>query len=587
MKWIISLLLFTLHSPALGDSPTAVSDPMGFRESITEENLRSRGFDPTRFEIEMPLHERLQFKHETIRAGSQGTFSVGSAERNIDSIQLNLNSKGIASFTRDSAETRGANGFTLSKSSHTTSSISQGFGGGSSTGMLSFSREEDFSKDSLGFRKSTKDESLLKLGIEGFDFVSSLVRENILGAKQSSSENFDLAISRGGTTLAEFHEQDSSVNGAKTHLRAMTFRMPTIELNGMASLNAEHSMIDHSVKGTTDVTSIKLNATPRDDTIISASHVITERSIGPSTEITSFAMTATPRDDLSIRTNFVEMTSEAGTDQTSEIHVSSKPADDVTLDISHVDSERANTPDTAVTTVQSTITALPDTTVSTSFRDVETEGAGISTQRSISVTRSPTDSIPVGMKASYTTLGQSKADIDPTIDLEVLFDPNETLSITGMYHDEQSRANPELGLSMDVNVLDAKIDISIHERSYDAKRKITVQQRTIDIGVQRKISWGFDGRIGYHVDDSLSSPIKSDRIQISLHGENNTVGVLDLGFEFGTIHTAGTSSPNTSSISVGVSRPIGTAEVSLNAKRTNPMNGRRLDEVNLDVSTDW
>ena len=69
------------------------------------------------------------------------------------------------------------------------------------------------------------------------------------------------------------------------------------------------------------------------------------------------------------------------------------------------------------------------------------------------------------------------------------------------------------------------------------------------------------------------------------------VGKLDVNYETGNLRTASGNTPNGSIISVGVTRPIWVADVSVSAKRTLPPGSsstvKPQDEVHLDVKATW
>jgi len=534
---------------------TCFSDPVGFRESITEQNLIDAGLDPQKYEVNVPLTSRLSFKRETVWVGEQGTFSTGTTERTKDSIQLNLNKRGSFSLLQDYAAAVGPSGFVFTESTQRTLSLAQGVG----SGEVSFSRVNDETRDVLaGTNRSQIDTAKLQYEFGSHvNLTSAITTTDQLAANLVHMKVVDVAIHRKEAS-AEFHTTDRVVDGVTSSLKTMAFRSPVINLSNRGTITASHLRSESSVKGSNAITSIGITAQPHERVAIIASYVDTNRDVG-------------------------------GDETVSSVTVNATPVEGVSVNMSHTDTERSDSPDTVVSTVASQAVFLSNTTLSAAFSNISTQGVGVSTRRSVTIARLPEDSSGLGVSASYTSLGNTGTDIDSTVDLKLLYEINKDLQITGTYHDEDNRQEPEIGGSLKVPILGAAVNLNFHEYSYDAAKKIVYQQRVWNADITREIAWGMSGIVGYSMNDSLIDPTQTSRIRLGISGENDTVGRLGLNYEVGKLHTSTGNTQNGSAISISLAKEVGTADVSLSAKRTLPP-GKSVnasDEIRIDVNTAW
>jgi hypothetical protein len=515
---------------ACADSPNAVADPDGFRESITADHLRDLGLDPQQYQFDVPLG-RLQFQRTYVRAGDVGTFSAGLTEHGTDVIRLSLNPRGTVEFTQD--EARGElYGIELTSSRKRTATLTQSFGGGPTTGTFALTHTDTYGADvGSGFTQSRADKATLTLGLgKSFALSAGAADADSLAQFDTRTHTYDVALAQPGVSipLAEFHETTTQVGPTQSSVSQMTLRTPTLKLGDKATVSASHSLTESSVTGTDTVDTVNLTAAPTDE---------------------------------------------------------------VSLTASHVGSEHEAAPDTEVTTVGSQIKVRPDTTVSASLTDTATEGVGTTTQRSVGVAMAPTDGTGLGVEASYTDTNVTNVEVDPTVRVRLTYAAPSHWEFSGLYYDDNSRPNPELGAGVKVPVLGGALGLTYSEYALDPTLNAVKLNRSYGAQLTRPLLWGFSGMVGYQRTDSLADPTVAERIRVGLGGQSTPLGVVDAQYETGQLRTAAGCLRDGSTISLSLSRKIGVAEVALTGKRTLPSASlgpvTPSDEVHLDLKATW
>ena len=531
MAGMTACILFALATQSvLADSPSAVVDPDGYRESITADRLRELGMDPQQYQLDIPLG-RLQFQRTYVRAGEPGLFSTGLTERGTDVIRLSLNPRSTLEFTQDEARSE-LHGLELTDSTKRTATLTQGFGGGPTAGTFALTHTDTHASDiALGFTESRSDKAALTLGL-GKSFGLTAGAEDASGLAQidTHTRRYDVALAPPGVSipLAEYHETISSVGQIATDVKQMTLRTPTIAVGDKGTVSASRSITESSVTGTDTVDAVSLTAAPTDKISVSAAYTATDRELAP---------------------------------------------------------------DTNVRTVGSQIRVRPDTTVSAGYTNTETEGVGTTTLRSVAVAKTPTDGKGLGVEASFADTEVANANLDPTIHLRLTYALPSQWELMGLYHDESGRPDPELGAGVKMPVLGAALGLSYSERAYDPALYAVRMTRSYGTELTRPLAWGFSGRIGYTRTDNLIDPTVGERVRVGLGGPNTPLGTVDVQYEAGELRTATGRLPDGSTVLLSLSRKIGLAELALTGKRTLPsaLAGPlpASDEVHLDLKAYW
>lgn len=518
---------------AHGDSPNAVFEPDQFRESITGESLRERGFDPTEYKLQIPLTSGLSVEREYVRTGDLGLFSTGLTERGTDTVRLHLNQRGAVEFYQDEARAQGPSGFLHSLSRKRRASLTQAFGKGTSEGSFSLVHEDTYAaQPDTGYTRSQTDAATLTLGLaEGLGLTAGAAESSGLTQVDSRTRKLDVALGRPGSpdpAFAEFHQTQSHIGGGTSEIRQMALRTPTVRLGGLGTVSAAHQRTDSSATGTEAVNSVNLTATPAEAISLSASHVEADRSAGV---------------------------------------------------------------DTAVTTVGSQVRVLSDTTVSATYSDTETEGVGLATRRSVELARTPSDGTGLGLRAAYSNLDVSGTETDPTVDVQLAYTVGTEWEFRGRFHDEQSRPSPELAAGMKIPLLGGSLGFDYNEHAYDAAAQAVRLSRVYGAEMSRAIAWGLSGKVGYQLTDGLGDSTRAERVRVGLGGENRLLGKVDVQYETGTIRTSAGEVPDATTIGFSVSRAIGIGELAISAMRSLPAGppGTQVpnDQVRVDLKAEW
>lgn len=535
-KWIgvaLSLAALLAAGHARGDSPDAVLPPDQFRESVTGENLRSLGFDPAEYKLDIPLSSGLSVQREYVRAGETGIFSLGLTERGKDTVRLHLNKRGVVEFVQDEARAQGPLGMLYSLSRARRAALTQTFGKGTTEGSLSFVHEDSYAAEArAGFTRSQTDTAALQLGLaKSLGLTASASEARGLAQVETGTRKLDVALTRPGSSepaLAEFHQTESWAAGAGSQVQQMALRTPTVKLGGLGAVSASHQRTGSSATGTESVNSVNLTATPTKAVSLSASHTEADRSAAS---------------------------------------------------------------DTALTTIGSQIRIMKDTTINATYSGTETEGAGLATRRSVEVARAPGDGQGLGLRAAYTDLGVQGAEVDPTVDVQVDYSTGSDWEFHGRYHDEHNRSDPELAAGMKVPLLGGSLGVNYNEHTYDAAAQAVRLSRVYGAEMTRGIAWGLSGKVGYQLTDSLGDDTSAERLRVGLGGENRLLGKVDVQYETGTLRTPGGSVPDATTIGVSLARQFGIGEVAISAKRSLPAGplGSQMpsDQVQVDLKAEW
>ncbi len=535
-RWIglaLSLVAIAGTQTASGDSPNAVLEPDQFRESITSESLRERGFDPKEYKLDIPLASGLSIQREYVRTGELGLFSTGLTERGTDTIRLHLNRRGAVEFYQDEARAQGPYGFLYSLSRKRRATVTQAFGKGTTEGSLSLVHEDTYATDAgTGYTRSGSDAATLTLGLaKGLGLTASAAESSGLTQVDSRTRKFDIALGRPGSSdpaLAEFHQTESCTGGVASEVQQMALRTPTVKLGGLGTVSASHQRTEASATGADAVSSVNLTATPVEAISLSASHVEADRSIGS---------------------------------------------------------------DTAATTVGSQIRIMKDTTVSATYSDTETEGAGLATRRSVEVARTPGDGTGLGLKAAYTDLGVPGTEVDPTVDVQLAYTIGSEWGFHGRFHDEHNRPSPELAAGMKIPLLGGSLGVEYNEHAYDVAAQAVRLSRVYGAEMNRAIAWGLCGKVGYQLTDGLADSTRAERVRVGLGGENRLLGKVDVQYETGTIRTPAGEMPDATMIGFSLSREIGVGELAISARRSLPAGpaGTQVpnDQVQVDLKAEW
>jgi len=524
------ILLALAAQSVLADSPSAVVDPDGYRESVTADHLREMGMDPQQYQLDVPLG-RLQFQRTYVRAGEPGLFSTGLTERGTNLIRLSLSPRSTLEFTQDEARSE-LHGLELMGSTKRTATLTQSFGSGPTAGTLALTHTDtQASAIGLGFTESRSDRAALTLGLgKSFGLTASAEDAASLAQIDTHSRRYDVALAPAGVTipLAEYHETISSVGQATTAVRQMTLRTPTIKVSDKGTVSASRSVTDSSATGTDTVDTVNLTAAPTGKVSLSAAYTATDRE---------------------------------------------------------------SSPDTNVTTVGSQIRVRPDTTLSAGYTSTDTEGVGTTTQRSVAVAKTPTNGTGLGVEASVAETHVPNADLDPTIHIRLTYALPSRWEFMGLYHDDSGRPDPELGAGVKVPLLGGALGLTYSERAYDPALYAVRMTRTYGTELSRALLWGFSGRVGYTRTDNLLGPTVGERLRVRLGGPDTPLGTVDVQYEAGQLHTASGRVPDGSTVSLSLSRKFGLAQLALTGKRTLPsaLYGPlpASDEVHLDLKADW
>jgi len=546
----------------LADSPSAVVDPAGYRESITPDRLREAGYNPEEYRLQVPLG-RLQFERTYVRAGEEGLLSTGLTERGVDVVRLSLNPRGSLEFSQDAARTA-LHGVELTSSTQRTAALSQGFGGGATTGTLSLTHLDTYSADvTQGFRSSRNDRVGLTLGLgRALGLTASLEDAEGMALLGTRTRKFDMALTPTNLAvpLVEYHETSTTVGLGTTEVTQLTLRTPTVEVGGIATVAASHAVTDSSATGTNTVDTLNLTARPTDTVSLAATRVIAESAA-------------------------------AGTDTVDTVNLAANPTDAVGVTASHVASERESAADTAVTTLGSSIRVRPDTTVNAGYVRSRTEGVGTNIQRAVAVAMAPADGRGLGVEASYTDISAPSAQVDPTVRVKLSYAAPSRWQVSGQYYDDNARPDPELGASVRAPVLGGELGLTYSERVYDATANSVRMTRSYGTELTRPLLWGLSGRVGYQRTDNLTDPTSGERLRIGLSGATTPLGAVDMQYETGWRETGTGELPDGSTISLSLSRRLGSTEVAVTGKRAvpsaatgSPVPG---DEIHVDLRASW
>jgi hypothetical protein len=280
-----------------------------------------------------------------------------------------------------------------------------------------------------------------------------------------------------------------------------------------------------------------------------------------------------------------------GTEAVNAVNLTATPIEAVSLSASHVEADRSAGADSAVTTVGSQIRIMKDTTINATYSGAETEGAGLTTQRSVELARAPSDGQGLGLRAAYTDTGTPGAEADPTVDVQVNYVTGGEWEFHGRYHDEENRPSAELAAGMKVPLLGGSLGLDYNEHTYDAASQAVRLSRVYGAEATRSIAWGLSGKVGYQLTDSLADQMSAERIRVGLGGENRLLGKVDVDYETGTLRTPAGSIPDSTSIGVSLTRQFGVGEVSISARRTLPAGpaGSQIanDQVQVDLKAAW
>ena len=561
-RWVAGLWLGLLAPGLLADSPNAVVDPAGYRESITPDRLREAGYDPEEYKLQVPLGP-VQFERTYVRAGELGLLSTGLTERGTDVIRLNLNPRGTFQFTHDEARSE-LHGLVLAGSTQRTAALTQAFGGGGTTGTLSLTHADTHASDlAKGFTRSRNDRAALTLGLgRSFGLTASAEDAANMALVGTEMRKYDVALTPTsvGVPLVEYHETTTKVGTATSEVSSFVLRTPTVEVAGMATVAATHSATESTAAGADTVDTLTVTAAPTDKVDVTATHVASGHETTQDTAVTTVAVTAAPTDKVNVTAT-------------------------------HVASGNETTPDTAVTTVGSQIRVRPGTTVTAGYTNSETEGVGTTTQRSVAVAMAPTDGKGLGVEAAFTDTQVTNAEVDPTVRVRLTYALPGRWEFSGQYLTDASRADPELVAALKAPFLGGALGLNYSECVYDATVYAVRMARSYGTELTRPLLWGLTGKFGYQRTDNLADPTAGERFRMGVGGAQTPLGAVDVQYEIGRLRTAAGRLPDGEAIAVSLTRQFGSAEVAVTGKRAVPsaLTGSVTpnDEVHLDLKASW
>jgi len=527
---VLAGLAATLCACAVwADSPSAVYQPDAFRESITEDNLKAQGYDPSQYELEIPISANLSISRDYVRAEADGVLPGGVAERGTDKIRFDFSRRGALSLTQDEARATGLWGTFGTLSRKRTAVLAQGLGGGTTSGTLTLSHEDSFASDTVaGSNTSAVNSAALSMGLTG-SYALNAGASFAEGVAQTVTESgkIDVALLRDGAALAEYHSSAASTNGVGSETTTLALRTPTLELGSIGNMSASHTRTE------TGASEAWVNA----------------------------------------------------------VSLSVKPLENVSLTASHTDSEVASGPGTQATNLTSQITLRDDTTLVARYSGSEVEGGAATSQRAVTVTHLPTGGHGLGASASYTSLRATGAMMDPTVDVQLSYTTPSAIELRTAYHDENNRSRPELAAGVKLPLMGASIDLGYHEATYNATTGATNEQRFYTAEVARPLLWGMSGSFGYSLTDHMTDPAETTAIRLGVAGQNPTVGTIGLQYETGQLRTPTGTIPTGKTIGVTFAREFGVAGVGVTARRTLPAGSDAWDnpndQIQVDITANW
>lgn len=527
MAWF---LLVATAASVFGSVPGATVSEDSFRESITADRMRELGFNPTEYRVEIPLGP-LKFQRSYVRVGEPGLFSTGVTERGTDTLRVNLNPRGFLEFAQDEARVE-IHGIELTDSRRRTATLTQGFGQGATAGSFSLTHTDTYSSDlGLGFSRSRSNRAALALGLGGsFGLSASAEDSSTLAQTTMRTRKYDVALSPTGVSipLVEYHHTSTSAVTSTSEATQMIVRTPNVKLGEIATLSASHSRAESSATGTDIVQAANLTAAPHERVTITASHVATDREVAP---------------------------------------------------------------DTTVMTVGAQVRLRPDATVTTGLVDTDTEGVGTTSQRSVALALTPPEGKGLGLEASYVTTDTASEKVEPTIRVRLAYGRPDRWQVSGLYYDDATRMNPELGAGLKLALAGGSLGVAYSENAFDPSANAVRVARTYSTEFARPLRWGLSASVGYLRADSLTDATVSERLRIGLGGPDTWLGAIDLRYETGRLRTQTGPLPDGSTLSISLSRRIGSAELALTGKRAIPP-GRAMftepnDELHLDLKAAW
>jgi hypothetical protein len=555
------LIVLAAAQALLADPISPVYQPDAFRESMTADRLRELGFNPQEYQFQVPLGP-LSVQRSYIRAGDSGMLSVGLAERATDVMRLVLNPRGTLEFTQDEARTE-FRGLQLTDSRKRVLTLTQGFGKGVHAGTFLLSHTDTSAFDiGAGTSRSRLDKANLTVGLsKAFSLAAGAEESSSYLQTETGTRRYDLVLTHVGAPapLFEYHDTTTWTGAAETDVRQYAVRTPTLKLG--------------------------------DQGTATASHVVTDSSAAGRSAVTSVAVAGTPVKDVSLTAGLTATSTAAGTDTVTNVAVASNLIEDVALTANHTATSREAGADSAVTAVGAQIKVDPETTVSASYTGTQVDGAPTTTQRSVTVTNAPADGKGLGVQAAYTETDITNTEVRPTIDVKLTYARPDQLEVSGRYHDDNARLDPEVGAGVKLAVLGGSVGLTYSENAFDPSLNAVRVARVWGAEVSRPIAWGLSGKFGYQRTDSLADPTVSDRLHVGVGGQTDLLGQVDVQYETGQVRTTAGTTPSGSTIALSVARRIGKAELALSGKHVVPPGPsdlvRPTDEVRVDLKAAW
>lgn len=535
----LALLLGLSAGSLFADSPEALLDPGPYSSSVAAGGVGNLGLTPQDYRIDIPLNGSIWLERQYTRVGDPGPFSRGVTEHATDLLKVQLSKRGTFQLGQEQALATGPFDTTNTYSRKRTAGWAQGYGAGPTAGNLTVAHEDSYTQDRLtGYCWSRSDTANLTLGLgKSLGLTGSGGLVDALAQSATTTRSANATLGRPGSSdlaLGEFHYNSSGVDMARTDITQGILRTPNLSLGDVKSS-------------------------------LAASQTHTETlGLGGETD------------------NGLTLTSQVGKR--------------VTLTAGRVAANRNYAADSVTYTYGPQVKVGPDTTVSATCSDTATVGAGVSTQKTLEVTKAPPDGKGLGLHAGYTDFHIPGVTVAPTTDLRLDYATAKAWAFHGLYHDESTRPSAEMAAGVQMPVLGATVKLNYSQYAMDPTTYLVQNSRVYGAEVARPLGWGLSGKVGYQYSDSLAGDsAQSHGVQIALAGDSKVLGQVDVQFQTSFPYSPTTgATPPPSNVVITFSRPIGTTgSLALSGHHTLPPLTPGLppspadDQVQLDLKTAW
>ncbi len=533
-------LLFGLSAGALfADSPEAMLDPGPYSSSVAAGGVANLGLTPHDYKIDIPLNGSILVERQYTRVGDRGAFSLGVTEHATDLLKVQLSKRGTFQLGQEQALVTGPFDTTNTYSRKCTAGLAQGFGAGRTAGNLTVAHEDSYAQDLMtGYSWSRSDTANLTLGLgKSLGLTGSGGVADTLAQSATTTRSANATLGKPGSAdpaLGEFHYNSSQVDMARTDITQGILRTPNLKLGDVKSS-------------------------------LAASQTHTETlGLGDETD------------------NGLTLTNQVGKR--------------ITLTTSRVAANRDYAADSVTYTYGPQVKVGPDTTVGATYSDTTTVGAGVSTAKTLEVTKAPPDGKGLGLHAGYTDYQVPGVAVAPTIDLRLDYVTPKTWAWHGLYHDDSTRPSAEMAAGVQMPLLGATVKLNYSQYAMDPTTYLVQMSRVYGAEVARPLGWGLSGKVGYQYADSLAGDsTQSHAVQIALAGDSKVLGKVDLQYQTSLPQTPATgTTPPPSNVVITFSRPVGTTgSLALSGHHTLPPLISGLppspadDQVQLDLKTEW